>query len=66
MSAAALRESALPEALAQATRHQPRARIELGAGLREPTHAYLFSGAPGSGKAAAARAFAAELLGRRR
>ena len=62
MSAAALRESALPEALEQATRHQPRARIELGAGLREPTHAYLFRGASGSGKSAAARAFAAELL----
>ena len=54
--------AALPESLEQATRHQPRARIELGAGLREPTHAYLFRGAAGSGKSAAARAFAAELL----
>ena len=53
---------ALPESLELATRHQARARIELGAGLREPTHAYLFRGAAGSGKSAAARAFAAELL----
>ena len=52
----------IPAALAEATRHQPRARAELASGLSEPTHAYLFRGPPGSGKAAAARAFAAELL----
>ncbi len=37
----------------------------LGAALRpggQPSHAYLFHGPPGAGKAAAARAFAAELL----
>ena len=55
-------ESALPDPLAEATRHQPRVRVELGSDLGEPTHAYLFRGPPGSGKAAAARAFAAELL----
>ncbi len=60
MSALATEE--LPDALAAATRHQPRARAELGAALREPTHAFLFRGPAGSGKAAAARAFAAELL----
>ncbi len=52
-----------PDPLAEATRHQPRARAELGAALASgPTHAYLFRGPRGSGKAAAARAFAAELL----
>lgn len=50
-------------ALAEATRHQPRARAALGAALAAgPSHAYLFRGPPGSGKRAAARAFAAELL----
>src|SRR5213592_116111 len=34
----------------------------LAAALRSPSHAYLFSGPRGAGKAAAARAFAAELL----
>jgi DNA polymerase III subunit delta' len=52
----------LPESLGRATRHQARVGAELGAELREPTHAYLFRGPSGSGKAAAARAFAAELL----
>ena len=49
--------------LAEATRHQPRAGSELAAALAAgPTHAYLFRGPRGSGKAAAAAAFAAELL----
>lgn len=58
----AVAERALPGALDEATRHQPRVRAELGAGLSEPTHAYLFRGPSGSRKGAAARAFAAELL----
>ena len=50
-------------ALSEATRHQPRAGSELAAALAAgPTHAYLFRGPRGSGKAAAAGAFAAELL----
>jgi DNA polymerase-3 subunit delta' len=53
---------AIPEALAEATRHQPRAAFALAAALGAPGHAYLFRGPHGSGKAAAARAFAAELL----
>jgi DNA polymerase III subunit delta' len=52
----------VPEALADATRHQPRARGTLLAALGSPGHAYIFRGPRGSGKAAAARAFAAELL----
>jgi DNA polymerase III subunit delta' len=55
-------QAELPEQLGEATRHQPRARAELASSLDDPTHAYLFRGAHGSGKAAAARAFAAELL----
>ena len=59
----AVAEAAIPEALADATRHQPRARAALGAALATgPSHAYLFRGPAGSGKRAAARAFAAELL----
>jgi DNA polymerase-3 subunit delta' len=54
--------TAIPEALAEATRHQPRARATLAAALASPGHAYIFRGPRGSGKAAAARAFAAELL----
>jgi DNA polymerase-3 subunit delta' len=54
--------SAIPETLAEATRHQPRAAFSLAAALSAPGHAYLFRGPRGSGKAAAARAFAAELL----
>jgi DNA polymerase III subunit delta' len=43
--------------------HQPRARAALGAALATgPSHAYLFRGPRGSGKRAAARAFAAEIL----
>ena len=53
----------VPEALAEATRHQPRARGTLAAALASgPGHAYLFRGPRGSGKRTAARAFAAELL----
>lgn len=52
----------LPGPLGEATRHQPRAGATLGAALAEPGHAFLFRGPAGSGKAAAARAFAAELL----
>ncbi len=52
----------MSEPLLEATEHQPGARTALGAALAAPGHAYLFSGPPGAGKAAAARAFAAELL----
>src|ERR671934_553776 len=52
----------VPGALAEATEHQPGARATLAAALRAPLHAYLFTGPRGAGKAAAARAFAAELL----
>jgi DNA polymerase-3 subunit delta' len=49
--------------LIEATEHQPRARVMLSAALSSgPGHAYLFSGPPGAGKRAAARAFAAEIL----
>ena len=51
-----------PDLLARATAEQPRARAMLGAALAAPSHAFLFRGPPGSGKRAAARAFAAELL----
>ncbi|HEY8466866.1 MAG TPA: hypothetical protein VIL04_08685 [Solirubrobacterales bacterium] len=54
--------TALPPALAEALAEQPAARVALAAALGAPSHAYLFAGAPGSGKRAAARAFAAELL----
>jgi DNA polymerase-3 subunit delta' len=51
------------EALAAATEHQGRARVALSAALAgEPSHAYLFRGPRGSGKRAAARAFAAEVI----
>ena len=43
---------------------QAEAKRLLGAALREgPAHAYLVHGPPGVGKEAAAKAFAAELLG---
>ena len=52
-----------PEALAAATAEQPGVRAALtGALASGPSHAYLFAGPSGSGKAATARAFAAELL----
>jgi DNA polymerase-3 subunit delta' len=54
--------AALPAALLEATEDQPGARVALAAALAAPSHAYLFAGPPGSGKRAAARAFAAELL----
>ena len=45
------------------TAHQPRAKVALTAALAGgPSHAYLFRGPRGSGKRAAARAFAAELI----
>jgi DNA polymerase-3 subunit delta' len=50
-------------AVAEATEHQPRARAALSAALAAgPAHAYLFRGPRGSGKRAAARSFAAEIL----
>ncbi len=50
-------------ALEAATAEQPGARAALTAALGAgPSHAYLFAGPAGSGKAAAARAFAAEIL----
>jgi DNA polymerase-3 subunit delta' len=49
--------------LEDSTTHQPRARAVLESALAAgPSHAYLFAGPPGSGKRAAARAFAAEIL----
>jgi DNA polymerase III subunit delta' len=49
--------------LLEATEHQGRARVSLTAALAgEPSHAYLFQGPRGSGKRAAARSFAAEIL----
>jgi DNA polymerase-3 subunit delta' len=57
------REGTVPEGLADATRHQPRAQATLAAALAAgPGHAYLLRGPRGSGKRTAARAFAAELL----
>jgi DNA polymerase-3 subunit delta' len=46
------------------TEDHPHARMVLGSALAagEPSHAYLFHGPPGTGKRAAARALAAELL----
>ena len=52
----------IPQALRDSTADQPGARAALAAALVAPAHAYLFAGPPGSGKRAAARAFAAELL----
>ena len=46
------------------TEHHPHARMVLSSALESgaPSHAYLFHGPPGTGKRAAARALAAELL----
>ncbi|MEZ5155756.1 MAG: hypothetical protein R2718_06575 [Solirubrobacterales bacterium] len=53
----------LPETIAAATAEQPGAQAALAAALRRgPAHAYTFVGPSGTGKAAAARAFAGELL----
>jgi DNA polymerase III subunit delta' len=53
----------LPASIADATSDQPAARLALAAALASgPSHAYLFAGPSGTGKAAAARAFAAEIL----
>jgi DNA polymerase III subunit delta' len=60
---AAARPAPAADSLAEATRHQPRARATLAAALAAgPSHAYLFRGPRGAGKRSAARAFAAELL----
>jgi DNA polymerase-3 subunit delta' len=60
---AATRQADLPPTLAEATSHQPRARLALGAALASgPGHAYLFRGPRGAGKREVARAFAAEIL----
>lgn len=55
-------ERQVPETIRDATAEQPAARVALSAAAAEPFHAYLFAGPPGSGKRAAARALAAELL----
>ena len=52
----------VPETIAAATSDQPAARLALAAAVGSPSHAYLLAGPPGSGKRAAARALAAELL----
>jgi DNA polymerase III subunit delta' len=52
----------VPETLTEATADQPAVGLALAAALKAPSHAYLFIGPPGTGKKAAARAFAAELL----
>jgi DNA polymerase III subunit delta' len=52
----------IPPSVREATEHQPAARAALTTALTAPGHAYLLAGPPGSGKRAAARAFAAELL----
>jgi DNA polymerase-3 subunit delta' len=55
--------SAMGDALERVTEHQARARVALTAALASgPSHAYLFRGPRGAGKAAVARAFAAEIL----
>jgi DNA polymerase-3 subunit delta' len=52
----------IPPTIADATAEQASARVALAAAAVQPFHAYLLAGPPGSGKAAAARALAAELL----
>jgi DNA polymerase-3 subunit delta' len=53
----------MSDALEHTTEHQGRARVVLKAALANGvSHAYLFSGPRGAGKAAVARAFAAEIL----
>jgi DNA polymerase-3 subunit delta' len=63
MSAAATDHETPHGALTEALASHPHARAVLGGALAaQPSHAYLFHGAAGTGKARAARAFAAELL----
>ena len=63
MTPAQTERGPLPEGLATATEHQPRAALATGAALAgNPSHAYLFQGPRGAGKRIVARAFAAELL----
>ncbi|MDX6602031.1 MAG: polymerase subunit delta [Solirubrobacterales bacterium] len=51
------------QSIESSTEHQPRARVALSAALASgPSHAYLFRGPRGAGKAAVARAVAAEIL----
>jgi DNA polymerase III subunit delta' len=52
----------IPETIAASTGDQPAARLALAVAAEAPSHAYLFTGPPGSGKRVAARALAAELL----
>lgn len=55
--------SAPSREFAEALEPHPHARLVLGTALADvPSHAYLFHGPAGTGKARAARAFAAELL----
>ena len=54
--------SAPPQSVVDATPHQPAARLALASALEAPTHAYLLAGPSGTGKRAAARALAAELI----
>ncbi len=52
-------------AIEAVTEHQSRARVALTAALASgPSHAYLFRGPRGAGKATIARSFAAEILAR--
>jgi DNA polymerase-3 subunit delta' len=63
MTAPAASAPAPSPEFAAALEAHPHARLVLGAALADkPSHAYLFHGPAGTGKAAAARAFAAELL----
>ena len=57
-----LSASDLPPSVDAATTDQPSVRLALAAALASPSHAYLLAGPRGSGKGAAARALAAELL----
>jgi DNA polymerase-3 subunit delta' len=54
--------TAAAPAIAEATADQASARLALAAAAADPFHAYLLAGPTGSGKRAAARALAAELL----
>ncbi len=51
-----------PPSIDAATADQPAARLALASAVADPFHAYLLAGPAGSGKRAAARALAAELL----